>query len=500
MNLMKKILSGVLACVIAVPFSNCVFADAVKLDGINVERQAIGSKYVFSAIVQNPKPTFRYSFYRDENGVSVPLGEEMSKSNTCVYYAQKDEKCTLRVFVCDTDGENPLDDANREISLDLNVGFRLINRDNFKDKKATLDNPGEACFLNSIMQQIHNIPLFKESLKECQIVKDMHEFMDELGALRKLLAEITFNDELKLMDPDLEKRASELKKSILDQKSTLTQSIDDFKGNFANGLLSSEGVMSFGSSFLDIAGTLNINIDALYEGCVIQQFSKLPDDEISKLDEYMKLWREGKFGGLCDGIRVVSDKLFTFAGEFTPENKVALFTHILMDVMDRAAETNSIVDVAKIYENMGIYTKRAEDPIEIFNRFLSVFSSLCSKDDMQYELVTIKNLLEQGSKDTAINVVAFPGRAALEQSFAEEYTSLFEGNQNIILKDGSRKELKGFIVSTRGTGGHYYSFVKGESGDWYCLNDAKADGFDSFDEMLNYCEYNNLHFSMAFFI
>ncbi len=499
MNLMKKILSGVLACAIAVPFSNCVFADAVKLDGINVERQAIGSKYVFSAIVQNPKPTFRYSFYRDENGVSVPLGEEMSQSNTCVYHAKVNEKCTLRVSVCDIAEENPLDMAERTIPLDLSVGFRLINRDNFKDKKATLANPGEACFLNSIMQQIHNIPLLKESLKECQIVKDMREIMAELDVLKMLLEEITFNDELKLMDSGLEERASGLKKSILDQKSTLTQSIDDFKGNFANGLLSSEGVMSFGSSFLDIAGTLNINIDALYD-CAMQQFSKLPDNEVSKLDEYMKLWREGKFGGLCDEIRVVSDKLFTFAGEFTPENKVALFTHILMDVMDRAAETNSIVDVAKIYENMGIYTKRAEDPIEIFNRFLSVFSSLCSKDDMQYELVTIKNLLEQGSKDTAINVVAFPGRAALEQSFAEEYTSLFEGNQNIILKDGSRKELKGFIVSTRGTGGHYYSFVKGESGDWYCLNDAKADGFDSFDEMLNYCEYNNLHFSMAFFI
>ena len=497
---MKKILSGVLACAIAVPFSNCVFADAVKLDGINVERQAIGSKYVFSAIVQNPKPTFRYSFYRDENGVSVPLGEEMSKSNTCVYYAQKDEKCTLRVFVCDTDGENPLDDANREISLDLNVGFRLINRNDFEDKKSPINNPKSACFLNSVMQQIHNISLFKDCLKECKIVKDMCEIMGELDVLKILLGENTFKDEIKLMDPELEKRASELKKNILDQKSTLIQSIDDFKGNFANGLLSSDGVVNFVSSLSEVVGELNKNIDSLYEGCVIQQLSKLPDDEISKLDEYMKLWQEGKFENLFEKIRELSNKLLTFANEFTTGNKVALFTHILMEVMDRAAETRSSVDPTEIYKNMGIYTGETGDPIDAFNNFIPIFLSLCSSLDMQPESCTIKKFFTESPNNDVIRVTAFPILLKLSKSFADEYRSLFDGSQDIALEDGSMKELKGFIAATQSSGGHYCSFVKGGSGNWYCLDDSRVVGFCSFAEMLNYCAFQKLHFSMAFFI
>ena len=84
MKLMKKVMSGVLACAIAVPFSNRVFADAVKLKGINVERRGLGATYEFRVTVENPKPTLQYRFSLEFGDMQL-VTADFSERDTCVY-------------------------------------------------------------------------------------------------------------------------------------------------------------------------------------------------------------------------------------------------------------------------------------------------------------------------------------------------------------------------------------------------------------------------------
>ena len=172
-----------------------------------------------------------------------------------------------------------------------------------------------------------------------------------------------------------------------------------------------------------------------------------------------------------------------------------------MQIMDKS-EVKSKVAVGEIYKNMGLYKDETEDPIVAFAKFNSVFQEICAVWEMAdvNECSCIADVRSDDFRNKPIGVVSFGGLAAVKRDFETEYANLFAGKQDITFENGSQKELKGFIVSSQDSGGHYYSFVKGESGDWYCLNDDSVTRFDSFDEVLNCCAHQDVHFSMAFFV
>ncbi len=482
MNLMKKILSGVLACAIAVPFSNCVFADVVKLKGINVERRGLGATYEIRVTVENPKPTLQYKFSLEFDGMRFMIAD-FSERDTCVCNAVFNGNHKVIVEVIDTDKEKPLEEASDVVDRNLNVGYGMADQSGFKDKKVTLENPENACFLNAIMQQVYNIPVLKNSFKDCKIVEKMCEVRKKLNLLKEILEKINFTN--------LEEE-SDWKNNILEQKNTLIQAIDGFNSSFENGSLSEVCIENFLEILSSFADPLNTSFTDLYE----QQISKL---EGSTLED--EVWQKVPIDDLNRKIREVHESLNEFRQKFTLENKVALFTYILMQIMDKS-EVKSKVAVGEIYKNMGLYKDETEDPIVAFAKFNSVFQEICAAWEMAdvNECSCIADVRSDDFRNKPIGVVSFGGLAAVKRDFETEYANLFAGKQDITFENGSQKELKGFIVSSQDSGGHYYSFVKGKSGDWYCLNDGSVTRFDSFDEVLNCCAHQGLHFSMAFFV
>ncbi len=482
MKLMKKVMSGVLACAIAVPFSNRVFADAIKLKGINVERRGLGATYEFRVTVENPKPTLQYRFSLEFGDMQL-MTADFSERDTCVYNVIFNGNHKVRVNVRDTDKEKPLEDASCVVEQNLNVGYGMADQKDFKDNKVALENPKNACFLNSIMQQINNIPVLKNSFKECEIVEKMCEVRKKLNLLKEILEKINFIN----LEEELE-----WKNNILEQKNTLIQAIDGFNSSFENGLLSEDCIEIFLETLLSVAEPLNTSFTDLYE----QRISKL---EESTLED--EVWQKVPIDDLKRKISEVYESLNEFRQKFTPENKVALFTYILMQIMDKS-EIKSKVAVGEIYKNMGLYKDETEDPIVAFDKFNSVFQEICAVWEMAdvNECSCIADVRSDDFRNKPIGVVSFGGLAAVKRDFETEYANLFAGKQDITFENGSQKELKGFIVSSQDSGGHYYSFVKGESGDWYCLNDDSVTRFDSFDEVLNCCAHQDVHFSMAFFV
>ena len=71
-------------------------------------------------------------------------------------------------------------------------------------------------------------------------------------------------------------------------------------------------------------------------------------------------------------IREVRESLNEFRQKFTPENKVVLFTYILIPIRDKT-EVKPKVSVGEISKNMGFYKDETEDPIVAFLKFNSVF-------------------------------------------------------------------------------------------------------------------------------